>query len=138
MSNQKPRGESFPLLRKAYAIIDGIPEDRFDLSSILHGGNPNPHACGTIACAAGWIAMHPDFQELGLTLTSYGSILFNGHAKGCWIVMAEILGITVHDSIIIFDGRNDFERRGKLGKLSDKELWKYRVRKFLLRKFLRG
>lgn len=57
------------LLRKAYAIIAGIPEHRFDLVDFVSSGTPNPNDCGTIACAAGWLAMHPDFCALGLTLT---------------------------------------------------------------------
>jgi hypothetical protein len=55
---------NFELLRDAFAIIDGIPKRAFDLDMWrTKGAGPS---CGTIACAGGWLAMHPAMNERGL------------------------------------------------------------------------
>lgn len=57
----------FDLLRFAYAVIGGIPDEKVRLHNIVSHRGPSL-ACGTVACAAGWLAMHPEFQARGLTL----------------------------------------------------------------------
>jgi hypothetical protein len=51
------------LLKEAYAIIDGIPEQAFDLEKIITDGGTSV-GCGTVACAAGWLSIHPKFGKL--------------------------------------------------------------------------
>ena len=67
------------LLRELHAIIDGIPDDRFDLSDIASSESyedVSADNCGTIACGIGWAALHPTFNALGLTLSRAGNELF--------------------------------------------------------------
>ena len=108
--------ETYPLLREAYAIIDGIPDDRFNLD--LFRNSCDPHYCGTIACAAGWLAMHPTFMALGL-LCSYPSLV-------------RVLGIPKADAYSVFSGRKVrlYEPEGS-ETMTDKQLWQARVREFL-------
>lgn len=123
----------FPLLRHAYAIIDGIPEDRFDLGEIsvnvLEDDQANnPHNCNTIACAAGWICLHPDFQAKGLSLSDNGSPRRNGECGDYDIFMSEMFGITYAQSEKLFAPRKDWEDSTDL---TDKQVWQRRVKRFL-------
>lgn len=75
----KPEGApNYALLREARAVIDAIPEAQLDLSQIITERGLDEFGsiaddgdlasgCGTIACAAGWLALTPRFQALGLT-----------------------------------------------------------------------
>ena len=65
---------NFDLLRKAAAIIEGIPNRNFNLNTVMsnHGSRkPEENFCGSIGCVIGWLAMHPEFKELGLELKEY-------------------------------------------------------------------
>jgi len=63
---------NFELLRRAFEIIDGIPEHRFNLSRWTSGlGSENN--CGTIACAGGWLMRHPEFNARGLSERAGGA-----------------------------------------------------------------
>lgn len=63
----------------AYEILSGIPEDNILLSAYVTEGDGTP-TCGTIACGAGWLAMHPAFQAMGLRLEAsrHGLLSPNG------------------------------------------------------------
>lgn len=126
--------ESYARLRDAYAIIDGIPEERIDLSSWLANGD-SAHDCNTLACAAGWLAMHPAMNKKGLKRAPKGmpriwtkvGFVYGYHA------LAEFFGVTSEDAFEIFRPRRhrsnlDPENRENF---SDKELWKFRVQTFL-------
>lgn len=75
---------NYELLRDAYAILGGIPTEVVDLDRIetrAAGGI----GCGTIACGIGWLAHHPQFQELGLQPESnidVGQIAYKVAFKG--------------------------------------------------------
>ncbi|PLC44505.1 hypothetical protein C0Q88_07445 [Ralstonia pickettii] len=58
---------NFELLKDAYAIIDGIPGRVIDLD-MWTAETGDSQFCGTIACAAGWLARHPKFNAQGLKL----------------------------------------------------------------------
>lgn len=126
--------ESFPLLRRAYAVIDGIPADRFNLSSFAN--SLNVHDCGTIACAAGWLGMHPEFQALGLGLeiSASGRVDIIGHAAEFWDrTLSRVFGISVDQASGIFGARwmaSSFDPVNEAD-FTDKELWQARVRRFL-------
>lgn len=66
MDEQKP---NFELLKDAYEIIDGIPNRNINLNCWVRGDEKRAD-CGTSACAAGWLALHPKFQALGLKMGS--------------------------------------------------------------------
>ena len=67
----------------AYEILDGVPEAMINLTSIANAVREAP-GCKTIACGAGWLAMHPDFKALGLQLCamthSIPGLSFDGRA----------------------------------------------------------
>jgi hypothetical protein len=61
---------NFELLKDAYEIVDGIPAENFDLNAWRT--KDCGASCGTIACAAGWLSLHPKFQALGLGYENRG------------------------------------------------------------------
>lgn len=127
--------EKYSLLRDAYAIIDGIPEERFNLQN-WRSYESGLTDCGTIACAAGWLTMHPDMQALGLaTRGQCHSPAFNG--VGSYDALARFFGIDNDAAAGLFrtrsyDGRDTLDPP-KAADLSDKQLWLARVREFLRR-----
>ena len=123
----------YDLLKELYAVIDGIPEDRFDLHSVIaEGHEANP--CDTIACAAGWAAMHPLFKAEGLGLTKYGSLTYQGEQNFFPYPVEQVFGLTGSEAYDLF-GQNDpcvsvydYESTESF---SDKKLFLHRVREFL-------
>ena len=63
---------NYELLRKAIEVIERIPDSKIDLEAFYKfPGDPRENLCGTIACAAGWLALDPEFSALsGLMLVS--------------------------------------------------------------------
>lgn len=132
--------ESYSLLRDAYAIIDGIPAERIDLENWLDKDN-SPGHCNTIACAAGWLALHPGMQKLGLMSYYNGepmfieSDLYKGvRASQGYAGLSKFFGLESEDQARDLFGTRAFESpydpENRVG-LTDKELWKARVRNFL-------
>lgn len=125
-------------LREAYAIIDGVPEDRMNLNDVasnFEGGDPTDiHHCGTVGCAIGLLAMHPYFQALGLYLErdesaiEYGYSMTKAGTKGYVRVGMEIFDLDYDEAHDLFRPSRDWERAA-YG--SDKAIWLARVRKFL-------
>ena len=128
--------DSYPLLRDAYAIIDGIPADRFYLNSWRLTGK-SAQDCGTIACAAGWLAMHPTMRDCGLRNDREGAPIFKnslGISQFDYQALAKFFCMTVAQAQDIFCPRwrrSAYNPVKAIEKYSDKELWKFRVRKFL-------
>ena len=131
---------NYELLKDAYQIIDGIPALRFNLESIYRtevekGGKPVP-VCDTIACAAGWLALHPKFQAAGLRRSSTGRDIQSSRSPVKFHyaeVMAEIFDISADDARNLFAPRGISKYDSGLPRyrVSDKELWKARVIAFL-------
>ena len=127
--------ETNPRLREAYAIIDGIPDDRFDLRHFAN--SDDPHDCGTIACAAGWLAMHPKFNALGLTLTGKGAEFScltpqSQTRTSPMDAIAQVLRRPRFEAGQLFGSRNHpkYEPEGSEN-MTDKQLWQARVRELL-------
>jgi hypothetical protein len=124
----------YPLLREAYAIIDGVPDRVLDLAHWSATGQPvDPHRCGTLGCAAGLLAVHPAMNEAGLFADGDGTPIF----KDRWAFRALVGAFRTDD---FFDTLDLFGQRGEssldtpeaLAKhKTDKALWLYRVRAFL-------
>lgn len=71
---------NYELLKQAYAIIDGIPETAIALGGIRTKEGATL-AEGTVCSPEGWLALHPTFNEHGLTMSADGKELrFNGEA----------------------------------------------------------
>lgn len=151
----------FKLLRKAAAIIDGIPEDHFNLSQVMrppHGWEEaititspaGAQHCGAIGCAIGWLGLHPKFQARGL-LTVFrrpednmlGTLqMYVDDEPESYDTAAALIFRLVHD-----DGEPDEDAANKLfsapfespydntlsatGSQSHKEMFRHRVRCFL-------
>ena len=88
---------NYELLKDAYAILGGIPDEQINMNAVVlkQAGKNN---CGSIACGMGWLAMHPAFNELGLSYTRPHGLLYvapNGETTGHYgHAAAEIFGIT--------------------------------------------
>lgn len=51
----------------AHQVLSGVPDDQVYLGSFYpEGQSMSAPLCGTIACGAGWLALHPEFQAMGL------------------------------------------------------------------------
>lgn len=111
--------ETYPLLREAYAVIDGIPQEQFSLTSWSNGKQPS---CGMIGCGGGWLASYPPFIEQGLHMVR-GEPCYK--RKYAFEALAEFFGITYADAYMIFTAN------GERSSFSDKEEWKMRVKRFL-------
>lgn len=127
------------LLREAYAVIDGIPDNRFNLNEIASNTCNDAisyqlgtvaHNCGTVACAAGWLGMHPKFRALGLNTTRNGYIKWNG-SMSFSEVLAHVFECSTAEALALFEERTEKECEGKYSEMSHKRIWQARVRKYL-------
>jgi len=113
---------NFERLRQAFAIIDGIPARVFNLDAWV--SRDNGPQCGTIACAGGWLAMHPDMHALGLTRG------FDGSPRLRYETGSDALARLFDCTPQIFSGAGygykDLEARYRR-RLTHKKLWKRRV-----------
>lgn len=94
MNKTKP---NFELLKDAYQIIGGIPDAAFNLNNIVRRTGESLE-CGTVACAFGWLGMHPDFKNLmnpeeDTTKHSYYGIHWNidGNSQRFYVDAAKAL-----------------------------------------------
>lgn len=116
------------LLRDAYQIIDGIPDNQFDLQwfySFYPGDLPAANDCGTIACAGGWLALHPQFNALGLEAGREGPTL---DGKYGYKALGEIFNIQEIAAERLFSPR--YESREKFG--TDKAVFLKRLKDFIV------
>lgn len=135
---------NYELLRDAYAIIDGIPPRKIDLDAIQESKGESL-TCGTICCAAGWLALHPQFQALGLNMTHDPAhffhprawVTFNGndHDGDYAAVMSRVFRITDDEAVELFGcaGESPYDHSMRRN-ATDKSLFLNRVRSFLKEK----
>jgi len=126
---------NFELLRDAFAIIDGIPEAAFNLCAWTSKKGESL-SCGTIACAGGWIARHPTFTRIGVSIDAEGDVVLdNGCSNGAY-ALAEVFSLNIaKDEELIFSSRGyhlggykDYDLTAPQRRmLTDKQLWKRRV-----------
>lgn len=91
--------------------------------------------CGTIACAGGWLALHPDMQEQGLVSGFGGQPEF--HSGGSKLALSfralelffDILDIQAD---FLFRSREDYEESGEMTGLTDKQVWLHRAQRLLV------
>lgn len=125
----------FELLKNAYAIIDGIPETAIALGC-LQTARGEALDRGTICSPAGWLAQHPAFRALDLSLSDNGDgLCYQGETVESGNeapVMARIFGLQEAEAEHLFDSRSTYSLGDDSG-LSDKRLWLREVREFLKR-----
>lgn len=120
-------------LEQAYAIIYGIPDEAFDLQSWTTKEGRRLD-CGTICCAAGWLARHPDniaagfHMKRGRYLTSTTHPAFQDETG--YRAIGAFYGITSDAALILFGPRIS-GRWAKHAHWTDKQIWLDRVRKYL-------
>jgi hypothetical protein len=126
---------SIELLKDAYAIIGGIPSNRFDLRAfqqVRSGGGVAKRAkeihCGTLACAGGWLALHPQFNRLGLRADREGRPTRKGDDYP-FSALATTFGLTLGDTQRLFGARAaSILIPANFARMSDKQLWLKRCR----------
>jgi hypothetical protein len=86
--------------------------------------------CGTIACAAGWLAINPDFEELGVEVCGSGAPKFENETA--YWAMARLFGLPYAVAIGLFyiRGFDDYAKFGEkaMEHLTDRQLWLSRAR----------
>lgn len=124
---------NYELLKQAYAIIDGIPETAIALGAIQTKEGATL-AKGTVCSPEGWLALHPAFNDLGLTMSADGKELrFNGEASSSSsTAMAKVFGLPPAEAEQLFGDRRMFTAGDDSG-LSDKRLWQRSIREYLQR-----
>ena len=110
---------NFKLLRRAAEIIDGIPDNRFNLDTVFEKGH-----CGTIGCAMGWLAHHPEFNKLGYTY-SFGQVRINSNIVDIFTAAERLFHIQHGDAYGLFVGVHVHHSR------NHKVLFRQRVIRFL-------
>ena len=120
-------------IKDAYAILAGIPAAKFvpSLSSFYRRADGEwlfrePRSirelpCGTLACGAGWLVLHPKFKR-------------QDHSSYLVDELGAALGVSENAFWDLFNpkGASSFDREGLLiGAISDKALLLYRIRRFL-------
>lgn len=125
--------ESRELLREAYAIIDGIPDELIAFGPPRRLKGPSLDN-GTVCSPEGWLAQHPAFIERGLALSGDGmAVLFKG--EGYFKLsqaypMAQVFGIPLDEASRLFGLVSERSRiEGRV--LTDKEVWQQRMREYL-------
>ncbi|TSP14014.1 hypothetical protein [Cupriavidus campinensis] len=131
---------NFERLREAYAIIDGIPQEAFDLDAVVTKSDGNLK-CGTIACAAGWLMIHPKFARILKTKLSVDqddptdSYVDSDLNEDYDQAMMRLFNMNRDEVMQLFSFRNHSDGYvPDTEELSDKEVWKTRVRNFLVKK----
>jgi hypothetical protein len=124
---------NFELIKDAYAIIDGIPETAIDLDCLVSTRGETLEQ-GTVCSPAGWLAQHPKFLQLGLTLSDDDSQLqLTGEPpvdESTSAILAKVFGLEPGDAEHLFADRKTYTLGDDSG-LSDKRLWQREVREFL-------
>lgn len=116
------------LLREAYAIIDGIPAENINLFDITT--KMSRDLCGTVACAAGWLALHPEFRKkTGLSISKNGSLLRRGVYDTYDTTLSRVFSCAPAEARQLFGPRVGFMYDEY--PITDKEVWQRRVRYYL-------
>lgn len=122
----------FKLLKDAYAIVYGIPEDVIALDSLIKCKGDSLE-CGTVACAFGWLGMHPTFKKLMNPTPGYfPDWVINGETHVSYAqAAAALFGISPQDGrnlfSVAFGSRYDIRGDGR----SDKARFLHRMKSFL-------
>lgn len=135
---------NYELLCEAVAIVDGVPDDRFNLNYVLRVdgsiwsyrdySKTTPHTCGTVTCALGTLALHPKFKALGFSFSPLGYLQWKGSSMGYVEAAQRLFGATWRDSENLFGpaGESTYDRSKYMH--DHKKLFRHRVVQFLERK----
>lgn len=129
--------------KQAIAIIEEIPDKKLNLRSwqrsysnteYLYISSMRHDTCGTIACAAGWLALHPDMQEQGLCTGHAGMPKYHDGIQ--WhrqfTALQYFFDLSVMDADYLFSSRTNREDE-EFPEMTDKQIWLRRARNLLVR-----
>jgi hypothetical protein len=121
------------LFKDAIAIIRGIPQSRINLDewqkrqlNSVAIGSAHEITCGTIACAGGWLALYPPFQELGLSVNFAGVPIYGGSPG--MKALAGFFDISEREAVDLFSAPDEWFDQGR-----SKTIWLRRADKLLLK-----
>ncbi len=124
------------LFDKAVNLVASKTSEQLDLGGWQWNGSGEIASssdevnCGTIACAAGWIALDREFQSLGVFPNPSGVPRFGGSLG--YDALATLFDITEAESYNLFYTRNgdDFKEFGHdmVVHMTDRQLWLSRAR----------
>jgi hypothetical protein len=131
---------NIPRFKRAIEIIEGTPDNQVNLKFWQHSivssdpatryiSSKKDATCGTIACAAGWLALDPWMQEQGLW-SGYGGE--PRYKEDCYFfnsfeALGRFFSIPEFDAELLFSPRTIFE----YSDLTDKQVWLRRAKNFL-------
>jgi len=118
--------ERIALFDQAVELIEGVPAEALDLKG---WGHENNAACGTIACAAGWLTYYK-FGGLVAEMFDWTPTFKSGGDYFCgYSALAKVLDIYPSDVVDLFYPRSGIDRaKGLYG--SDKQVWLARAEKY--------
>lgn len=118
----------YELLKDAYAIVDGIPEAAIAIGLPCSKIGPTLSE-GTVCSPEGWLALHPSFIELGLSISADGrSLEFNGEQESVASAMAKVFRMPEEEAAQLFGGRTADIGDESNSSMSDKQFWQMRIR----------
>lgn len=118
----------YELLKDAHAIIDGIPDAAVAFGPPCKTRGPRLED-GTVCSPEGWLALHPTFTALGLTISPDGSSLHvSGNTMSAVAAMAQIFRVPEEEAALLFGERSLFLSEESTSDVSDRQLWLTRVR----------
>lgn len=113
-------------LRQLYAMLDGIPNARFDLNDWRQMNEDGAdaydqldvdehfiHDCDTTGCAVGWACSYPIFTEQGLEFKN-GTPYFKGDFN--WPAVQNFFGLSFEQAHILFSGGSSTTHAGAEGR----------------------
>lgn len=128
-------------LKQAIAIIEAIPDEKVNLRTWQRQKNiydatvtkMEDVSCGTLACAAGWLVLHPDMQAQGLKVGLSGNPVYNNGRRQLinFYALATFFDIRDVEADSLFQSRNSSEMRGGNEDLTDKQIWLQRANRLL-------
>jgi hypothetical protein len=122
-------------MKLAIEIIRGVSAAQLSLrfwqghnsATETHVSEPERVTCGTIACAAGWLALSPAIRKEGLAVGLHGNPQFSGHVG--FLALARFFEISYHEARVLFNPRYSMEAI-HFGTQVDKEIWLRRIEMF--------
>lgn len=118
----------YELLKDAYAIVDGIPEAAIALGLPCSKIGPTLPE-GTVCSPEGWLALHPTFNALGLSISEDGtSLRFNGEQEAVSTAMAKVFHMSDEEAAQLFENQSAQGEGESSSNMSDKQLWQMRIR----------
>lgn len=127
--------------KRAIEIIEELPDSQLDLKvwQKAHDawagyiGSNTKATCGTIACAAGWLALHPEMQEQGLSAGYCGQPRYSGMdiPHNGFRALELFFDIFREDADFLFQSRTIYESTFGREQFTDKQIWLQRAKQFL-------